>query len=147
MEKVAVLLRFLQFYAHAAHNLCKGTQFLSDHEFLGGLYPTYEAAYDSVVERMIGLGQKPNLASIHKEASSLFAKSDLTGPSFETAIGVLLKTEKTLISTIEKEVLPNPMTHPHGGKDALSQGSVQLLGDIANASEMRQYKMKQRLGE
>lgn len=60
-------------------------------------------------------------------------------------ISTLLKAEGMVCETVEKLVTPSPMSHPHGGKNPLSQGTVQLIGDICNRSEMRQYKMKKRL--
>lgn len=143
MEKVATVLRFLQFYSHLGHNLVKGDTFFEDHDFLGGLYPVYEAAYDSVVERMIGLGLNPNFDNIHKTASDMLAKA--AWRDTKQGLAFILTTEKTLTNLIEKEVTPNPMTHPHGGEKPLTQGTIQLLGDIANASEVRQYKLGQKL--
>ena len=56
MHDLAIILRSAQLYAHNAHNMTKGKTFFSDHKFFGQLYPVYEEAYDSIVERMIGLG-------------------------------------------------------------------------------------------
>ena len=142
MEKIATLLRFMQLYSHAAHNLIGGETFFQDHEFFGELYPAYEADYDSVVERMIGLDMKPDVTKINSQAVGLLDKNGITNT--KAVIEILMKAEKMLCMAVEKEITPNPMSHPHGGKDLLSQGTVQLIGEICNKSEMRQYKMKQR---
>ena len=73
MEELAILLRCLQLYTHNSHNLIKGETFFQDHEFLGELYPIYEAAYDSIVERMIGLEnlQPKKLLAIQTKAMKL----------------------------------------------------------------------------
>ena len=55
MKELAILLRMMQLYSHNAHNNAGGPTFFEDHKFLGKLYPQYEADYDSVVERIIGL--------------------------------------------------------------------------------------------
>mgnify|MGYP001605842147 CR=1 FL=1 len=65
MEEVAKTLRFMQFYAHEAHNLCSGDTFFSDHDHLGGLYSAYEGEYDSVIERMVGLEIKVDIAKVN----------------------------------------------------------------------------------
>lgn len=131
MTKVAILLRFAQFYAHIAHNLVSGYTFFEDHEFFGTLYKDYESAYDSVVERMIGLGEKVDLFKLQPQACEMLGKVKFTNT--KQAIQELLKIEKALVSTVETEIK---------GK---SQGTIQLLGDIANFSEMRQYKMNQKI--
>jgi DNA-binding ferritin-like protein len=121
----------MQLYAHNAHNLVSGRTFFEDHAFLGELYATYEAAYDSVVERMIGLSMEINLAEVQKKAAGMLEK--ITNPTGDTIFNCVLECERTLCKTIETEV---------SGK---TQGTIQLLGDIANASEVRQYKLNQRL--
>lgn len=75
MEKLATKLRYMQFYAHNAHNMCKGDTFFSDHEELGGLYGTYEGLYDSIVERMIGTGQTIDLVKVQTKEATTKAKA------------------------------------------------------------------------
>ena len=140
MNKIAILLRLLQFYSHIAHNLSSGETFFQDHEFFGGLYPEYEKAYDSVVERMIGLGEKVDLFKIQSQAVEMLSKIKFTNN--KQAIQELLKLEKALVSTIDKFVVPTPMSHPHS---TISQGTSQLAGDLADRSESRQYMMNQRI--
>jgi len=142
MEKVAIFLRFLQLYSHICHNLVKGCTFFQDHEFFGELYPAYEVEYDNVVERMIGLGKHTDLFSINREASEMLGRVEFQDAC--QAFKVLLRTEGLLCSEIESTVTPRPMEHPHGD---LLQGTIQMLGNIADASEVRQYKMKQRTSE
>lgn len=127
--EIETLLRYLQFYSHISHNVLGGETFFQDHSFLGELYSTYEDEYDSVVERLIGLGKKVDFPKIHKDAVK-----DLSAPkSYDECFKSILLSEEELCDSIEEYV-----------KDA-SQGTIQLLGDIANRSEMRQYKLKQRL--
>lgn len=135
MDRVAISLRFMQLFAHNAHNLTSGTTFFQDHEFYGELYPAYEAAYDSVVERIIGSGDpdlkggKIDLVAFQRKAVDMLEKIEFSNTR---GFSALLDAEKSLCKAVEEEV------------KGRSQGIVQLLGDIANASEMRQYKLKQR---
>jgi len=131
MHNTAIILRALQLYAHNAHNLAKGKTFLQDHEFLGELYGAYEGEYDSLVERMIGLGEEPDLNEITKEAADAATANEFKDN--DNAFSVLLVTEKELCSSIEKDMT-----------DA-SNGTQNLLQTIADNSEMRQYKLKRRL--
>jgi DNA-binding ferritin-like protein len=132
MNTIATLLRALQLYAHNAHNLAKGPNFFSDHEYLGELYGAYEGAYDSIVERMIGEGDEdPNLGEIGLKAATII--KDKTIGSNDQAFSVLLSTEEKLRAEIEKEV-PNA-----------SLGTQNLLQQLADDSLSRCYKLKQRL--
>jgi len=133
MDSLITQLRALQFLAHRAHNVVKGPTFFEDHEFLGELYPAYEAAYDSAVERVIGLGtEKLNLSKINIAASQM---SDIlpneTKP--EPFLRAILKGEKDLCKMIDEAV------------EKASQGTQNLLQGICDDSEKRQYQLKQRL--
>ena len=133
MDSLITQLRALQFLAHRAHHVTKGPTFFEDHEFLGELYPAYEAAYDSAVERVIGLGtEKLSIAKINIAAAKMSAiLPDETKP--EPFFRAILKGEKDLCGMIDEAV-----------KEA-SQGTQNLLQGFADESEARQYKLKQRL--
>lgn len=130
METLATLLRYMQFYGHIAHNMTYGTTFFQDHEFLKDVYTAYDNDYDHIVERCIGLGTPLDLFKVQTSAVQLLSKSKFTTP--EAAFATLLEAEVTLCSSIQKEL---------AGK---TEGTRQLLGEMANQSEMRQYHMKQR---
>ena len=133
MDSLITQLRALQFLAHRAHNVIKGPTFFEDHEFFGELYPAYEAAYDSAVERVIGCGtEKLSIAKINIAASKMSdILPDETKP--EPFFRAILKGEKDLCGMIDEAV-----------KKA-SQGTQNLLQGICDASEVRQYQLKQRL--
>ena len=128
MNDIAALLRFLQLYTHNAHNLCYGETFFQDHDYFGELYPAYEAAYDNVVERMIGLDLNPDLIQIQEISVSILKK--YPSGSFQT----ILEGEKKLCLKIQ-QLVPSSQ----------SEGTKQMLGDICDKSEIRQYKLKQRM--
>ena len=133
MDSLITQLRALQFLSHRAHNVIKGPTFFEDHEFLGELYPAYEEAYDSAVERVIGLGtERLSIAKINIAASKM---SDIlpneTKP--EPFFRAILKGEKDLCGMIDEAV-----------KKA-SQGTQNLLQGFADDAEKRQFLIKQRL--
>lgn len=132
MGDLATILRFLQIYSHNAHNQLSGTTFFQDHSFLGELYPAYESDYDDVIERMIGLNQTPDLISLQKQITEQLSNEG-TPNNYPQCYNNILKWEIILCKSIELL------------SKNLSQGTIQLIGDIANKSEMRQYKLKQRL--
>lgn len=131
MKDLACHLRSMQFYAHNAHNMCRGDEFFSDHEELGALYSVYESAYDSVVERIIGLGQEIDLITLQKEAADKLAGKPKTD-SFSKSFECLLECELELCEIINKE------------NEKASLGTQNLLQGIADLSEVRQYKFKQK---
>lgn len=119
----------MQLYAHMAHNLLGGETFHQDHEFFGELYAGYEGDYDSVIERMIGLGEPMDLVKIQKDATS-----GLKAPkSIEQAYEEILLCEEELIAACEKLA------------KGATLGTNNLLAGLADKAEMRVYKLKQRL--
>lgn len=132
MRDLTTLLRAMQLYAHNCHNMIKGPTFFADHEHLGALYPVYEATYDSVVERVIGLGFDPDLSQVTLEAASLVASSPVGD---KNCFQVLLVLEQELCSKCQEYISSTPM----------SEGTKQLLGDICDKSEARQYQLRQRI--
>lgn len=126
---MAELLLKMQFYAHIAHNILGGDTFFQDHEFLGELYPQYEADYDALVERAIGNGEEVDLVALHKEAvKGLGAPND-----YKECFKELLKYEKELCLLCEEVA------------EESSLGTNNLIAGIADKSEARQYKMQKRL--
>lgn len=119
----------MQLYAHICHNTIGGETFLQDHEFLAELYAGYEADYDSVIERMIGLGEEIDLVKIQKDAVA-----GLKAPkSFDSAYQEILSCEEELISACEKLA------------KSASLGTENMLAGLADKAEVRVYKLKQRL--
>lgn len=139
MKELASILRALQLYSHNAHNYVQGPSFFQDHEFLGELYPEYESDYDDMIERIIGLYGSDSLdlnIILDMAVSKLRSypiKADLNSVYFEA----ILHCEKELCDHVEKLVKVSGVT----------QGSIQLITEIANKSEIRQYKLKQRIGK
>lgn len=135
MKEIAILLRLLQLYSHNAHNLVKGSLFLQDHDFLGELYPQYESEYDSIIERMIGLGQSVDLVEVQALAVEQLKSLPSMSQENKESFMLILDMEKSLCSLVEAMIV--------GMKP--SEGTKQLLGDVCNKSEMRQYKLNQRV--
>jgi DNA-binding ferritin-like protein len=135
MKELAILLRSMQLYTQNAHNLVDKGLFFQDHDFLGGLYETYDTEYDSIVERMIGLTDSSvvNLMEIQVAAINLIRSL----PTKETDnIAYFMKIEDMEIKLRIQVAKIN---------QSVSIGTQQLIGDIANASEGRSYKLKQRI--
>ena len=133
MRTIAIILRGLQFYAHNAHNLAKGPNFMQDHAFFGDLYESYEEQYDSVVERIIGESgdDAVELSELTQFASELNAKDKPT--SSAEAYSSILEQEGRLCDAIK------------GAISGESDGTQNLLQGIADSSLVRQYKIQRRL--
>jgi DNA-binding ferritin-like protein len=131
MKSLAIILRASQLYAHQAHNLATGCTFFQDHKAFAKFYEAYESAYDSVVERMIGLTGDCDITSITRGACDIVEKSKFKDS--RGAFAVLLATEKSICNVCITE-----------NKKA-SLGTQNLLQGIADGSEMRQYQIQQRL--
>ena len=133
MHTLASIYRAAQFYAHYAHNVIKGPTFFEDHEFLGELYGTYEKAYDTIIEREIGLGEKISIPDITKNACAYF-ESAANDADAKTFFKRLLATEKQICAQIDKDM------------KGASNGTQNLLQGLADESEARQFLLKGRIG-
>lgn len=138
MKELIAHLRFMQLFAHAAHNLVRGKSFFEDHEFFGAAYSQHEADFDAVVERLIGsFGQEHvDFVDMSKQAVELLAKAlPQNSANNEPYFTVQLANESRMCDMI------NQLCR----LDGASEGLKQLLGGMADLSESRQYKLKQRL--
>ena len=133
MNELAVLFRTSQLFAHNCHNLTKGVTFFSDHSFFGDAYAAYESAYDSVVERMIGLEMAVGLGQITAVAGTQAGNLTRGGIEVGQMFAALLE--------LEKEICVAVKTYAAGASD----GTQNLLQGLADESEIRQYKIKQRI--
>ena len=137
MIQIIAYIRAMQIATQHFHNLCARTPFHSDHEFFSGVYESLQSDYDSVIERHIGIKGEEGLEL--KSLMTIVMKNLEGVPS----VGVkensvfynhLLKCEQQLCMIISETI-----------KQGVTPGTEQLLGDICNASEVRQYKIKQRI--
>lgn len=137
LEKLATTLRALQLYAHHAHNNCTGKSFFQDHKFFGKVYSAAEDDYDSVIERIIGsTGNPVDTISIATEAAKLALQCGRDpGDCNVNFYQGTLRLELAVCIYVDKVCAANQ----------LPEGTRQLIGDIADRSMSRQYKIRQRL--
>lgn len=104
--------------------------FFADHEYLGELYEAYESAYDAVIERSIGLGIAVDLSAIGIDAAQRAAR--WRGNKTALAFDYLLDVERGIVSEARRL---SPFS---------TFGTVNLLSQLADDSEARQYKLLRR---
>lgn len=129
LTKLATHYRAMQLLAHNSHNLVSGRTFFEDHEFFGDAYGTYESSYDRVVELLIGNGDSPDLVKLQSNAVG-----KLSSMTKENHFDAILSAEKDLQSLIEDFAGSDP-----------SQAALNMVGDLAEASKVRIYKIRQRI--
>lgn len=134
LARIAALLRYLQLYSHGAHNVTTGRTFFEDHEFFGGLYPTYEGIYDGVIERIIGLGGKVDIGEVTNMAVTQF-QSAWGAEDASAMLSTIQTGEKKLRDLIEQAAKA----------EGFSQGTINMLADMSDKSEMRSYQIGQRI--
>jgi DNA-binding ferritin-like protein len=136
LRLLLVQLRSMQLFYHNCHNLTKGQAFFGDHPAFNDFYSEIEDQYDSVVERAIGLYHEPLDLSILLPAISKnleMVLGDYNTP--EDMLNGGLALEKELIKICDL-VEDNPMA---------TLGTKNLIAGIADSSEIRSYKLNQRL--
>ena len=134
MKELAVMLRVLQIYAHQAHQVVGRVVFVQDHEMLADIYTAAEKDYDDVIERIIGLMGEENIPSMQEISQNI---AGLPGIEKENSayFEKILQIEKGICAHIEMLAKSEQIT----------QGTLQLIGDICNRLEKEQYKIKRRL--
>lgn len=137
MRDILVHLRTMQMFAQTAHQLVARGPFHSDHAFFGDAYEAAADAYDSVAERIIGLmgeeALKPQTILLEvneklKMAPSTGVKENKLFYQFQ------LMMEQELCKKVSMAIAAG-----------VSPGTEQMLGDLCDKSEVRQYKIKQRI--
>lgn len=134
MIELAKCLRALQLFYHNFHNNTKGASFFADHAFLGSAYGECEAQYDAVVEKVIGTGGDINLIEVNVDGAKLLKQ--LGAGDDESSFNRALMCENRVV-----------MLCGNCDKEATSVGVKNLVGGIADESEARIYKLKQRLNK
>jgi DNA-binding ferritin-like protein len=136
LKSLAIHIRAMDLYYHACHNLVKGTVFYQDHEAFGEYYKQLSSDYDMVIERAINkegresADLKVQLKEVYQKIKELPCFVKENKEYFVKA----MELEKELCSKIDGYI-----------KQGCSAGTEQLIGDIANRSETRQYLINQRL--
>jgi DNA-binding ferritin-like protein len=130
---VAIIYRSAQLIAHNCHHLVKGATFFEDHEFLGELYGTYEGAYDSIIERIIPLAGTANLSDITARACAGAGGFNPEGKTSLEIFSAIMVIEQAICSVIKNAV------------PGATDGTQNLLQGLADESEVRQYKIGQRI--
>jgi len=140
MHDLAIQFRTAQFIAHEYHNTVKGPTFFSDHAFLGELYETYTEAYDDLVEEIIGLGMEVYPADLTEIAASKAVSSEK--PDSTIMFRNLLLRERQICKMISDMLEGDEGLNV----ESLTEGTENLLQDLAMRSNKRQYKLRQRIG-
>jgi DNA-binding ferritin-like protein len=138
MKELLYLLRAMNIYSQSTHHLVKGTPFHSDHAFFGDVYDALIDAYDSVAERIVSLyGEEPlKLDVVMSMAMNKIADAPSVGVMDNK---VFYEYQERLESRLRDLIAKIIAT-------GVSPGVEQLIGEIANQSEMRSYLIKRRLG-
>jgi DNA-binding ferritin-like protein len=137
MRDILVHLRAMQMFAQTAHQLVARAPFHSDHKFFGNAYEASATDYDGVAERILGLMGEDALRpqTILMEVSEKLKMAPSTGVKenkmfYQYQLMMEQELCKKITATIAAGVSP---------------GTEQLLGTICDNSEIRQYKIKQRI--
>lgn len=137
MKELAIIFKSMNLYARAAHHLAARTPFHSDHAFFAEIYEAADDAFDGIVERMIGLMGEESVGypGILSQSVANVSKLPYTGVKENTVFyQVLLDMEKKVCEKANEII-----------QSGVTPGVEQLVGELCNQSEMRQYKIKQRM--
>lgn len=133
--KIAIQLRMMQLASHHIHHIVSRALFFQDHEAFSDFYKQLEDDYDGVAERIVGFSGSLDIQLLNKEVFQKLNTVQFNTAENKDLFKQLLILEKELCSLCNL-LDKSPDT---------SSGTKQLVGDICNLSEIRQYKIKQRI--
>lgn len=137
MQNLLIQTRVMNLITHHFHNVCSRVAFLSDHAFFGEVYEALDDAYDNVAERLIGLKDSSVIPfmelmdAVNMKLKQLPHDYKDNAQMFQT----LLQLESEMRAIIEEYIKSGEY----------SQGTVNMLAQLADDSEVRTYKIKRRL--
>jgi DNA-binding ferritin-like protein len=135
MKDLIALVRMMNLYYHYLHNIAQGCSFVGDHKLLADFYEQLDGSYDLLIERYIGLGNtcdKACMLDIITEAHSVLEDIPDT-MDMDTHLQHAVSLETSLRAELEAAV------------EGVSLGTENLLSQLSDESEMRSYKLGQRL--
>jgi len=146
MHTLASTFRLAQFAAHDFHQRVSGRTFLTDHAFFAELYESYETAYDQLVERLIGQGESVSPSQLTYLAAQR-AEAFRDKVEADDMYAALMTLERTICREIDTLLMAREVDEEDRTEEEsmITTGVENLLQGMADASEVRQYKFKQRL--
>jgi DNA-binding ferritin-like protein len=138
MLELAILVKCLELYSHSAHHIVARAVFIPDHEMLGSIYSKMNGDYDNIIERFVGLKGSEAL----DEQAVLVAAVQKCGTHPLKGI----TENKTVLSTCLQQIKDiNAKIEVMCKAPGVTQGTIQLLGNMADLNEVVIYKLQQRV--
>lgn len=133
--KPLICSRMMQLFYHHCHNLTSGEAFFSDHLAFGEYYDRLEEDYDRIAEYMIAVFgvEKFDTIEINSFVVEKLNLYRLENMSIEGMFKIALE--------LEKEYYLMLMMLDSVG----TIGIKNMVGDLAEASDVRVYKIQQRI--
>jgi DNA-binding ferritin-like protein len=138
MFDLMALLRAIQLFAHSAHFFVARSIFFQDHAFFSEVYQQAESHFDSVTERMIGLGMEKELdlvsvlSAVHDKLKDAPSTSSKENKDFYVYLMTQVEEALELIEDVCKD-------------ENCSQGTIDMVAGIGNDFEVLKYKISRRL--
>lgn len=137
LNDLIVQLRAMQLYYHNAHNKVKGPLFYQDHNAFSEMYNELCEEYDSIVERAVGKYGGISLVDQMKEVYKIIKPLPCCCDVKEN--------KNFFVAAMDCENKLCELCEEICSKKDISEGVRQLVGEICNKSEMRQYKIGRRM--
>ena len=129
------MARVMNLYYHHLHNVASGVAFEGDHEMMLEFYEAMDDAYDSLIERHMGLGgsmSKVDFLKIIDNAEEVLEQMP-ESEDYQAHLAHAQSLESDFRKLLEEASM------------SASGGTKNLLEGLMDASEVRSYKLNQRL--
>jgi DNA-binding ferritin-like protein len=135
MKDCIAMARMMNLFYHHLHNIASGVAFEGDHEMMLEFYEALDDAYDSLIERHIGLGGsmgKADLCEIIENAEEVL---DMAPDS----VDMLVNLQHAMGLEIGFRAFLQDVNM------SASLGTQNLVQDQCDKSEIRSYKLSRRV--
>jgi DNA-binding ferritin-like protein len=137
LKKLYHYIRCMQIYYQHCHNVVAHNSFLPDHSLFGDFYDAMDIAYDNIKERCIGL-HGPEYVNALEELKDCYV-------SLQKYPMQSKENKEFFKAALDLEQQLNQMLNILIKAEETSEGTRNLLAQLADDSEARQYKIKQRI--
>ena len=135
MQDCIAMARMMNLYYHHLHNIANGVAFEGDHEMMLESYEALDDAYDSLIERHIGLGGSMGKA----EFIEIIERSEEALESIPDSLDMYVNLQYA------QELEIGFRSFLQEANTLASLGTQDLIQGIMDASEVRSYKLSRRL--
>jgi len=130
LEQCIIMARSLQQHYHNMHHLAKGVSFSGDHKMFGKFYEQLDGHYDRLSEYYVS--ETDSIPNVAKGVAEYLDSVDYSSVGYSKLLEVSKRVEEEFMAVLVSL------------DEEAGIGLKNLVGEAAEASDVRSYKLKRR---